>query len=56
MGVYLPNMDVPRKCIRCPFCFWGECYANDKHDVSKSLADAVRDPSCPIIEKEDEEK
>ena len=53
MGIYIPNMDTPRKCIRCPFCLWGKCLINENHDVSKAVNDAVKDEHCPIIKKEE---
>ena len=49
MGIYIKNMEMPKKCIRCPVNVYGRCLVNDDKDVSKATADAVRDKDCPLI-------
>ena len=49
-GVYIKNMEKPRKCIRCPFALWGHCAANNDKDIEKIVADAQIDKDCPLIE------
>lgn len=49
-GVYIKNMEKPRKCIRCPLALWGHCAANNDKDIEKIVADALIDKDCPLIE------
>ena len=43
------DMDMPRKCIRCPLCLRGVCLV-DEHDVSAAARDAVKDQNCPLVQ------
>ena len=48
-GIYIPHMQMPRKCIRCPFAIFGLCAANNDKDIEKICADAEKDSDCPLI-------
>ena len=41
MGIYLPNMEMPKNCIGCPIC----CGLPYQHRDVKG-----RRPDCPLIE------
>lgn len=56
MGIYLPNMDMPKNCGRCRFA--GVCgvhTAEEWPDLESILfndvigIDGVRDPECPLV-------
>ena len=49
MALLIENMEMPRKCIRCPVNVYGRCLVNDDKDVGKATADAVRDKDCPLV-------
>lgn len=50
MGVYIPNMEMPKKCDDCPFCGYDErqsilfCRV-DNEDIEQGLRD-----DCPLID------
>ncbi len=61
MGVYIPNMEMPKSCVECHWYY--ECY--DEHctlgkfllrkyptDVSEEpyILDVQRHPKCPLID------
>ena len=48
-GIYIKNMAMPRKCIRCPFAIFGQCAANNDKDIEKIVADAEIDSDCPLV-------
>ena len=48
-GVYIAGMQMPKKCVRCPFGIFGHCAANNDKDIEKVTADAERDVDCPLI-------
>ena len=58
MGIYLPNMEMPKDCLHCPFSYmssdclkiWIICKVKD---VSVSDGDAVQEGRpdwCPLVE------
>ena len=47
-GIYISGLQMPNKCIRCPFAVFGRCVANNFKYIAKVVADAERDPDCPL--------
>lgn len=48
MGVYLPNMEMPKSCSECRFAVDGWCYAYGKPNVD-ALSDKGRTNWCPLV-------
>lgn len=49
MSIQIKCMEMPRKCSDCLVLVYGRCLVNDDKDVSKAMADAVRDEDCPLV-------
>ena len=54
MGIYLPNMEMPKNCGECPFIFtsWGiEYYCHlAKSSTSAEYVGREKITNCPLIE------
>lgn len=48
MGIYLPNMEMPKSCSECRFAVDGWCYAYGKPNVDV-LSDKGRTNWCPLV-------
>ena len=50
MGVYIPDMEMPKDCIRCPLCQFSEghwkCLADGSH---ADFGGTCRPQNCPLI-------
>ena len=47
MGVYIPNMEMPISCEKCPLCY---DYLHCSIDDSLHMFLYNRHPNCPLIE------
>ena len=49
MSILIKGMEMPRKCIRCPFVGAGYCTINDKY-IYHTIANGEKDVDCLLIE------
>ena len=51
MGVYVPNMEVPKGCMLCPFVTeFAQCTLTNKRWINMSMAFENRLDDCPLVE------
>ena len=54
MGIYLPNMEMPKNCGECPFIFssWGiEYYCHlARASTSAEYVEREKMTNCPLVE------
>ncbi len=54
MGIYLPNMEMPKNCIECRFRLYEYCDLQRQDVYAVNIMDYVlsleRHPDCPLIE------
>ena len=50
VGVYLPNMEMPKDCLKCPFCLFADgywkCLVNGSH---ADFGGTCRPSLCPLV-------
>ena len=50
VGIYLPNMETPKDCLKCPFCLFADGYWKCLVDGSHADFGGTCRPSlCPIV-------
>jgi len=56
MGVYIPNMEMPKECIECEFsCLWVNGSTHCMVDGEELFCDGIpQRHDCPLIEVDDE--
>ena len=51
-GIYIPGMEMPTGCDKCPFEYSGDCYGGKNKyimDIDEEIANGVRHKGCPLI-------
>lgn len=51
-GIYIPGMEMPTGCGKCPFEIFGDCYGGKVKrimDVEDYIDACCRHPKCPLI-------
>ena len=50
VGIYLPNMETPKDCLKCPFCLFADGYWKCLVDGSHADFGGTCRPSlCPLV-------
>ena len=51
MGIYLPNMEMPKDCLKCPFCLFVDGYWKCLVDGSHAdFGGTCRPQNCPLVQ------